>query len=377
MRSLVVTTWYPSSENPGATPFVPRHVAAVARDHAVHVVHVRLMSSAPVTHEEFRGVAVTRVGLDPRQPWTVARALREIRRWARCADVVHTMAFSSALVAAPAVLGRPWVHTEHWNGVLYPDTVHPVWERTAWLRLVLKLPALVTGVSSLMNETLSTYSRRGRVRALGNVVDFSGAPERRAEVAPGSDSELRLVAVGSLIPRKGPLLAVETVAWLHQQGVRASLVWDGTGPLHEECVTRARELGVGRFVTFNGFRDPAGVQADLNAADVFVLPTASETFCVAAAEALAAGRPVVMGARGGQRDFITSSNGRLVGTSSAEDYGRAILEVAGGQDVDSPQELARGIRKQYGFDTVADQVSALYKEAVALTSPRGRRRAGR
>ena len=141
-------------------------------------------------------------------------------------------------------------------------------------------------------------------------------------------------------------------------------------------MTLARELGVGRFVTFNGFRDPAGVQADLRAADVFLLPTASETLCVAAAEALAAGRPVVMGNRGGQRDFITPGNGRLVGSRSAADYGRAVLEVAGGQGIDAPQELARGIRQRYGFDTVADQMSALYEEAVALTSPRGRRRAG-
>ena len=339
----------------------------------MHVVHVRLMSSAPVTHEEFQGVSVTRVGVDPRDPRSLARALSEIRRWARFSDVVHTMAFSSALVAAPAVLGRPWVHTEHWNGVLYPDTVHPIWECAAWLRFVLKLPTLVTGVSSLMNERLKSFSRHGRVRLLGNVVEFSGHPRDRSQAAPGTDDDLRLVAVGSLIPRKDPLVAVETVAWLHRQGVRASLVWDGTGPLHQQCVDRARELGVETFVTFRGFRDPEGVQEDLRAADVFVLPTVSETFCVAAAEALAAGRPVVMGDRGGQRDFITPANGRLVGNGSAEDYGRAVLEVAHGRNIDPPQELARGIRERYGFDTVADQVSALYREAVELAPADGRR----
>ncbi|RKQ33633.1 glycosyltransferase [Kocuria tytonis] len=362
MRILVVTTWYPSPEDPGATPFVPRHVAAINRDHDVHVVHVRLMSGAAVTEEVFNGVRVTRVGFDPRKPLSMVRAVREIRRWANFSDVVHTMAFSSALVAAPAVFGRPWVHTEHWNGVLYPDTVNRWWERAAWLRHVLRLPTLVTGVSSLMNETLTAFARTGRVRALGNVVDFGGSPER----APRNPDEIELVSVGSLIPRKGPLVAVETVSWLRERGVRASLTWDGTGPLLQTCEELAASLGVAPFVTFNGFREPAGVQQDLARADVFVLPTKSETFCVAAAEALAAGCPVVMGDRGGQRDFVTDSNGRLVHTRSAQDYARAVMEVVDGEGMASPQELAREIRARYGVDAVVEQLNALYEEARSL-----------
>lgn len=368
MRILVVTTWYPDPDAPETTPFVPRHVSAIGRDHEVHVVHVRLLNSSPATQESWGGVPVTRVGLDPRHPLSVVRALREIRRWARYSDVVHTMAFSSALVAAPAVVGRPWVHTEHWNGVLHPDVVNRWWERAAGLRHVLRLPTLVTGVSTLVNETLERFARPGRVRPLGNVVDVEG------EVAPARPSArtVSLVGVGSLIDRKGPDVAVETVAWLREQGILATLTWDGTGPMLQSCLERAEALGISEFVTFNGFRGPEEVWGDLRAADVFVLPTASETFCVAAAEALAAGRPVVMGDRGGQRDFVTPTTGRLVSTRSAQAYGRAVVEVLQDTGIDSPEELARGIRARYGAASVAEQLTALYEEARALAGARHR-----
>ncbi len=357
-----MTTWFPTEENPAFTPFIPRHVEAIGRDHEVHVVHVRLLNSEPVRSATVGGFLVSRVGCDPRHPLSLVRTVREIRRWARSADLVHTMAFSSTLVAAAAVRGTPWVHTEHWNGVVHPDTVGPLWERTAWLRHVLRLPTLVTGVSSLVNRVLQDFARPGRVRPLGNVVEFAGEPQEKGRSA----DEVALVGVGSLIPRKGPVLAVETVAWLREHGVRASLVWDGTGPLLEEARARALALGVERHVVFNGHREPDEVRDDLAAADLFLLPTLSETFCVAAAEALAAGRPVVMGARGGQRDFITTANGRLVEEQSPEAYGRAVMEVLSGEGIGSPDELADGIRARYGPETVADQVSALYEEAVRL-----------
>lgn len=173
MRVLVVTTWYPETHAPHRTPFVPRHVRAIAHDHEVHVIHVKLLDDSPAVDDEFDGVRVTRVGFDPGHPGSLVRTFSTIRHWARCADVLHTMAFSSALVAAPAAGHLPWVHTEHWNGVLFPEHVNPVWKRGAGLRHVLRLPRVVTGVSTLMTDTLARFARPGAVRLVGNVVDSS------------------------------------------------------------------------------------------------------------------------------------------------------------------------------------------------------------
>ena len=361
MRILVVSTWYPTRDAPFRTPFITRHVRAIARDHEVHVIHVQLLNDSPVTQETYDGVAVTRVGFDPRKPLTMIKTLVEIRKWARSADVVHTMAFSSALVAAPVVRRTPWVHTEHWNGVPFPETISTAWQVFSWSRHVLRLPTLVSGVSSLMNEALSPFSRPDRVRKLGNVVDY--APD--IQPRPGG-GRIRLIAVGSLIERKNPILTVETLAWLRSQGHDATLTWDGSGPLLASARQRAAELGVENFIQFRGHRTGDQLWDDLAEANVFVLLSSTETFCVAAAEALAAGRPVVMRDVGGQTDFIRRDNGRMVHQALPDVVGHAILDVLNDQGLSAPEEMSRGIRKKYGSEDVSGQLTGLYREALGL-----------
>ncbi|RLZ03314.1 hypothetical protein CWC38_06415 [Kocuria tytonicola] len=358
MRVLVVTTWYPETHAPHRTPFVPRHVRAIARHHEVHVIHVKLLDDSPAVDEEFDGVRVTRVGFDPGHPFSLARALSTIRHWARCADVVHTMAFSSALVAAPVVRRLPWVHTEHWNGVLFPEHVNTVWQWSAGLRHVLRLPRVVTGVSTLMTDTLARFARPGAVRLVGNVVDSS------PRITPRSDQPLRLVGVGAATEHKGVVLAVETLAVLRSQGHDASLFWAGDGPCREAALERARELGIAEHVDLPGFRNAVQVQEDLAAASVFLLPSKSETFCVAAAEALAAGRPVAMGARGGQRDFVDGTNGRLVEERTAEAFAAAVVDLLSDPGLAPAREMAGAIRSRYGLEAVADDFSTIYARVV-------------
>lgn len=355
MRILVVSTWYPHQDAPFRTPFIPRHVRAIARDHEVHVIHVRLMDRAAPSEDTYQGIGVTRVGFDPRTPASILRTLRVIRRWARTADVVHTMAFSAALVAAPLLLRKPWVHTEHWNGVLFPEHVNTLWQRVAWLRHVLRLPNVVTGVSTLMTRTLDEFARPGATQLVGNVV------ESRDKVVPAPSDSLRLIGVGAATEHKGAELAVETVALLRSRGHEASLRWDGDGPRRAEALRRAQELGIAEHVDFPGFRGPEELWDDLERASVFILPSKSETFCGAAAEALAAGRPVVMGAEGGQRDFITPDNGRMVTERTPEAFGEAVLQVAQDPRIVPPHELAERIRTRYGFDAVADQFTGIYR----------------
>ena len=105
MKILVVTTWFPSHEAPAQAPFNLEHAKAVQLRHDVSVVHVRLGSRLPAAAEAYAGLPVQRVSLNPRRPWTAVSVLRTLMRESSTSDVLHTMAFSSALVAAlPAAL---------------------------------------------------------------------------------------------------------------------------------------------------------------------------------------------------------------------------------------------------------------------------------
>ena len=67
----------------------------------------------------------------------------------------------------------------------------------------------------------------------------------------------------------------------------------GDGPSRASCSMLARELGLASRVELLGAVPPDGVTAELRQADVFVFPSAYESFGIAALEALAVGLPVV------------------------------------------------------------------------------------
>jgi glycosyltransferase involved in cell wall biosynthesis len=367
VRVLVVSTWYPSAERPGETPFVPRHVRAAARHHDVRVLHLRLLRTGPAVPEEWDGVPVLRLPFHPLRPLTLLRAYAALRRHLTGADVLHTMPFSAALVCLPLAGRRPWVHTEHWNGVLTPEQNGPVWRLLAGSRRILRVPDRVTGVSTMMCDVLRRFAPAERVERIGNVVDHA------AHVTdPPRGHTLELVAVGALREIKDPLLAVDTVAWLRDAGHDVRLTWCGSGGLEQEVRERARRLGVEERVQLLGSVGADEVQRRLAAADVFLLPSRSETFCVAAAEALAAGRPVVMGALGGQGDFVHPGNGRLVAERTPEAFGGAVLDVVADPGLLGPEAMAAEIRSVYGSERIGADLDRLYRSVLA--GRHGRRR---
>jgi glycosyltransferase involved in cell wall biosynthesis len=362
MRVLFATTWFPQPGQEATGVFVRRHAEALACQHELRVLHVVLGARGPVTEDRVGehatgGLPVLRVPHDPRDP----RSWRRLRSLARAelagADLLHTNAFSTLLLLA----GRhavPWVHTEHWSGIRDPAGVGLWWRALAPTRHAYRLPDVVTAVSTCLAAVVGRYG--GQVIVVPNVVTAPEPPRP----PPAGDGPL-LVATGALVPGKDPLTAVRTLAWLRDRGHPAHLTWLGAGPLAPAVEAEAGRLGVADHLTLAGAVPPDAVAARLAAAQVFVLPTRGETFCVAAAEALLAGRPVALGARGGQRDFVTSDVGRLVPQHTPEAFGRAVLEAA---------ELARrhpathfndAVRERFSPSAVAEGFNRAYLLAAS------------
>lgn len=370
MKILVIATWYPNEENPAEAPFNAEHVEAIrGQGHDVRVVHVRLgtrLTMPLVTNDVWEAVPVRRVVADPKRPITLVACHRLLASEMKWADVVHTMAFSSILVALPAWAGgtatgrgRAWVHTEHWNGVVSPASVSPTWEKLSGLRRVLVFPHVVTGVTQQLAMEMQRFARPRAATVIPCVVKGRGA------VVPARfGSPLRLVAVGGLVARKRPLVAFETIAWLRSQGVDVQLTWVGDGPLRGECEQLIAKLGLEDNVTLVGSVRPEDVATNLSAADLFFLPTAQENFFTSAAEALAAGRAVVATRVGGFSDYADDSNSRLVDDVRPETLGRAVMDaVEVFRDVPA-DNIARPIRSRFSPSTVGGLMDGAYTEAL-------------
>lgn len=371
VRVLVVTTWFPTPSSPATGIFVARDVAAIAARHEVVVLHLVAPSLAEPEAAGADlppgpgGAVVERLVMDPRRPDQVLRAAHRAAELAAGADVVHTMAISALLPFAVRRPRRPWVHTEHWSGLGAPETLTvPLRMARHAVRPLLARPDLVVVVGEELAGSVRAL-RAGPVRVVPNIVSAPSAPVPRRDPALALDDRgpLEIIAVGGLIARKDPLTAVATTAELRRRRVDARLTWVGTGPLEQQVRALAERLAVPLELT--GPLVPEQVQDVLARADLFLLPTRAETFCLAAAEALAAGRPVVVGDSGGPAAFVGPPAGTLV-TPGAEPatWADAVASVWRGAADLSAEQIAADVRARYGEDRYAD----LMDDAYATTS---------
>jgi glycosyltransferase involved in cell wall biosynthesis len=134
----------------------------------------------------------------------------------------------------------------------------------------------------------------------GRAPAFAERAALRAQL--GLRGEARVVVfVGRLIALKRPLDACAAIARLPEPRSH-ELVYVGEGPLAGAIEREARRLGVTAHMT--GFRNQSGLPAWLQASNVLVLPSESETWGMVANEALAAGCPVILSdAVGGATDL--------------------------------------------------------------------------
>tara|TARA_X000000950_G_C13917114_1_gene661564 strand:- start:6240 stop:7355 length:1116 start_codon:yes stop_codon:yes gene_type:complete len=126
-----------------------------------------------------------------------------------------------------------------------------------------------------------------------------------------SNRDNRLVNIGSLVSKKGQLLAVETVFELKKRGVEVHLDLIGDGPMKEEIIQKVKEKNLKEQVVLHGKLDfPEEI---LKKATLYLHTAFYEPFGLVLLEAMSAGLPVVCIDGGGNRDLIINGeNGYLV-----------------------------------------------------------------
>src|SRR5688572_6041663 len=106
-----------------------------------------------------------------------------------------------------------------------------------------------------------------------------------------------------LRPEKNPVQLVEAIARLRATGRPARALMIGDGDMRAAVEARARELGVAGDVAITGFQPD--VRPYVAACDTMVLcSTSVETFSLAALEAMAMGKPVVLSELGGAAEMV-------------------------------------------------------------------------
>lgn len=159
---------------------------------------------------------------------------------------------------------------------------------------------------------------------------------------PRATAMLRLLCVGTIVPRKGHLALVEALAGLQD------LPWTLTciGSLERDLLAAAAlraaidRLGLSERIMLTGEQPAATLAAAWRDADAFVLPSSHEGYGMAYGEAMANGLPVIATTAGAIPEVVPSTAGLLVEPGDVDSLRSALRSLM--VDASLRQQLARG-----------------------------------
>jgi N-acetyl-alpha-D-glucosaminyl L-malate synthase BshA len=303
-------------------------VAAVAQEHRVDVVHVHyavphaasaylarqaLGDDAPKIVTTLHGTDVTRVGADP--------SYQLITRF--CVE-------ASDAISVPSAFLREQAH--HLLGIRRD-----------------------IAIDVIPNFVDTEHFSPAEVR------DPSRFDELFEDASPGP----LLFHVSNFRSVKRVTDLLEVLARVRRQ-LPARLLLVGDGPDRPAAAARARSLGVQRSVCFMGKRTEFVEQ--LRHADAFLLTSETESFGLAALEALSCGLPVLGYAVGGVPAVVSEDVGRLVAPFDVDALAAAVVDVVrqpGLRDRLGARGRAR-VLASFRREPALDAYEALYRRALGM-----------
>jgi glycosyltransferase involved in cell wall biosynthesis len=137
----------------------------------------------------------------------------------------------------------------------------------------------------------------------------------------GIETGATLIYVGRVSREKSLELLIGAFRTLVDDGMMVSLAIVGDGPYRQEM----EETLTGYPVTFTGFLQGEQLQQAYASADLFVFPSATDTFGNVVLEAQASGIPVIVSDSGGPRELMIDGETGLV--FHAGDCGHLIAAI--------------------------------------------------
>lgn len=296
-------------------------------------------------------------------------------------DVVH--AHYAVPHATAAILARDMVKTKPRPVVvttLHGTDVTLVGLDRAYLRTTqysIENSDLVTAVSDyLADYTRTEMGIRRAIHVIPNMVDHKRfSPEGSAELRQryAHPDEKLLIHISNFRPVKRVEDVVRVFAKV-SQSTGARLLMVGDGPDRHEAFELASELGVSGRVSFLG--SFPRIEDLLSVCDLFLLPSAQESFGLAALEAMASGVPVVASHIGGLPEVVEDGKtGFLCDMGDVEAMAEAAIKLLSKENV--YQKFSSAARERavtvFGEDRVLPRYKEVYEKVLSRSAAsRGR-----
>lgn len=225
----------------------------------------------------------------------------------------------------------------------------------------------VTSVSeSLKQSTHCLFGTEKDIHVIPNFIevkelDCEDTPCKRSAMA--SKDEVIITHISNFRKVKR-IEDVVSVFYGIQKERPAKLMLVGDGPEKERAERQAMELGIYDKIIF--FGNSNEIEHILSYSDLFLLPSETESFGLAALEAMAMGVPVISSNTGGLPEVNEPGvSGYLSNVGDVEDMVVNALKILKDQDTLCKfKEQAREVAKKFSIDKVVPLYEDIYKAAI-------------
>lgn len=225
----------------------------------------------------------------------------------------------------------------------------------------------VTAVSeNLKQETLSHFEITRPIEVIPNFIDlerFSLRPREhfKQAIAPGQERVLVHTSNFRSVKRTPDVIHIFKKV---REKLPSKLLMVGDGPDRTQVEKLSRELGIADHVRFLGKQD--AIEEILSVSDLFLIPSSSESFGLAALEAMACKVPVVSSNAGGLPELnIEGVTGFLCDVGDVDTMAEKALYVLEDCDrLERFKEAALNRAKDFELANITPQYEAYYQKVI-------------
>lgn len=225
----------------------------------------------------------------------------------------------------------------------------------------------VTCVSqSLKDDTIRLFNIKNEIEVVPNFIDFSRHKTHftdcQREIMANEDE--KIITHISNFRKVKQIPDVINIFYNIQKELPAKLMMVGEGPEKEGAERLCRKLGITDKVVF--FGNSNEIDKILCFSDLFLLPSVTESFGLAALEAMASGVPVISSNTGGIPEVnIEGVSGFLSDVGDVEDMSKnALYILSDSEQLKKFKANAKQESKKFDIHNVVTQYEAIYERTL-------------
>lgn len=227
---------------------------------------------------------------------------------------------------------------------------------------------VVTSVSqSLKDDTYKLFNIKNEIHVIPNFIELDkhrNEPLISCNRSVMAQKQERIITHISNFRKVKRIPDVIKIFHKIQQEIPAKLMMVGDGPEKEKAEFLCQELGISDKVIF--FGNSNEIDSILSYSDLFLLPSETESFGLAALEAMAWSVPVISSNSGGLPEVnFEGISGYLSAVGNIDEMAANAIKILGNNEtLNTFKANALSVAKQFDIKNILPLYESLYQEAI-------------